>query len=211
MTMTMSLARWKQPWAELGLEARMELHADLRNAYSEPHRAYHTLHHVSECLQLLQQTQGLARSVASIELAIWFHDAVYDPRRSDNEERSAVWAQSELRRAGASLALQSRIVSLVMVTRHDGEPQTEDEELMSDIDLAILGAGSRRFDEYERQVRQEYAHVPTQQFRPARRKILNDFLEREHIYCTEWFRMRREAQARTNLQRSLTRLAGKFW
>lgn len=209
--MTMSLARWRQPWADLGLEARMELHADLRNAYSEPHRAYHTLHHVSECLQLLQQTQGLARSVASIELAIWFHDAIYDPRRSDNEERSAMWAQSELRRAGAPLRLQNRIASLVMVTRHDGEPQDEDEELMSDIDLAILGAGSRRFDEYERQVRQEYAHVPTQQFRPARRKILNDFLERERIYRTEWFRTRREAQARTNVQRSLTRLAGKFW
>ena len=211
MTEPMSLSRWKQPWADLGLEARMELHADLRSAYSEPHRAYHTLHHVSECLQLLQQVQGLTKSSASIELAIWFHDAIYDPRRSDNEERSALWAQSELKRVGAPLALQSRIVSLVMVTCHDGEPQTADEELMSDIDLAILGAGSRRFDEYERQVRQEYAHVPTQQFRPARRKILNDFLEREHIYCTEWFRTRREAQARANLQRSLTRLAGKFW
>jgi predicted metal-dependent HD superfamily phosphohydrolase len=209
--MTMSLARWKQPWAELGLEARMELHADLRNAYSEPERAYHTLHHIAECLQLLQQTQGLARSSPSIELAIWFHDAIYDPRRGDNEERSALWAKAELRRAGASLALQDRIVSLVMVTCHNSEPQTQDEELMSDIDLAILGAGSRRFDEYERQVRQEYAHVPTQQFRPGRRKILNEFLAREHIYFTEWFRTRREAQARTNLQRSLTRLAGKFW
>ena len=142
MTVPMSLARWKQPWAELGLEARMELHADLRNAYSEPERAYHTLHHISECLQLLQQTQGLAQSSASIELAIWFHDAIYDPRRSDNEERSALWAQAELRRAGASPALQDRITSLVMVTRHDGEPQTRDEELMSDIDLAILGADS---------------------------------------------------------------------
>ncbi|MGH8518395.1 MAG: HD domain-containing protein [Panacagrimonas sp.] len=207
----MSLARWKQPWEELGLVARMELHADLRGAYSEPHRAYHTLHHISECLQLLQQTQGLAKSSPSIELAIWFHDAVYDPRRSDNEVRSARWAQQELRRAGASLALQDRIVSLVLVTMHGEEPRTPDEELMSDIDLSILGAGSRRFDEYERQVRQEYAHVPTQQFRPARRKILNEFLAREQIYFTEWFRTRRETQARTNLQRSLTRLAGKFW
>ena len=209
--MTMSLARWKQPWAELGLVARMELHADLRSAYSEPDRAYHTLHHVSECLQLLQQTQSLAKSSPSIELAIWFHDAIYDPRRSDNEERSALWAQRELRAAGASLALQDRITSLVMVTCHNAEPQTADEELMSDIDLSILGAGSRRFDEYERQVRQEYAHVPTQQFRPARRKIINEFLAREQIYFTEWFRTRREAQARTNLQRSLTRLAGRFW
>lgn len=207
----MSLSRWKQPWADLGLTARMELHADLRKRYSEPHRAYHTLHHISECLQLLEQTQGLAQSVPSIEIALWFHDAIYDPRKSDNEERSAQWARRELRRAGASIELQERIGELILVTCHDGAPQTPDEELLSDIDLSILGAGSARFDEYERQVRTEYRHVPTGQFRPARRKVLSEFLERENIYFTEWFRTRREAQARANLQRSLTRLAGKFW
>lgn len=209
--MTASLARWKQPWAELGLVARMELHAELRKRYSEPHRAYHTLHHISECLDLLQQVQGLVQSSASIELAIWFHDAIYDPRKTDNELRSAQWAQRELKRAGAPVALQDQIVSMIMVTCHDGAPQTPDEELVSDIDLSILGAGMKRFDEYERQVRQEYQHVPKQQFRNGRRKILAQFLEREQIYCTEWFRTRREAQARANLQRSLTRLAGKFW
>lgn len=206
-----SLARWKQPWDDLGLKARMELHADLRKRYSEPHRAYHTLHHIAECLQLLEQTQKLAISSPCLELAIWFHDAIYDPRKADNEERSAEWAQRELRRAGASLELQQRVIDLVMVTCHNGAPQTPDEELMSDIDLAILGTGVSRFDEYEQQVRQEYRHVPTQQFRPARKKILTEFLERDRIYFTEWFRERREAQARANLQRSLTRLAGKFW
>ncbi len=209
--MSASLARWKQPWAELGLVARMELHADLRKRYSEPHRAYHTLHHIAECLELLQQTQSLAQSSASIELAIWFHDAIYDPRKTDNEMRSAEWAQRELKRAGATSALQDRIVSMILITGHDGEPQTPDEELMSDIDLSILGAGAKRFDEYEQQVRQEYRHVPLQQFRTGRRKILSGFLERDPIYITEWFRSRREAQARANLQRSLTRLAGKFW
>lgn len=207
----LTLARWRAPWEALGLKARMELHAELRKAYSEPRRAYHTLHHVAECLQLLEQTQALAQSSASLELAIWFHDAVHDPRKTDNEARSAEWAQHELRRAGASIALQERIVGLVMVTSHVVEPQAPDEALMSDIDLAVLGAGPARFDEYERQVRQEYRHVPTRQFQQARRRILVDFLERERIYFTEGFRLRREAQARVNLQRSLTRLAGKFW
>jgi predicted metal-dependent HD superfamily phosphohydrolase len=209
--MSASLARWKQPWAELGLVARMELHADLRKRYSEPHRAYHTLHHISECLELLQQVQGLVESSASIELAIWFHDAIYDPRKSDNELRSAEWAKRELKRAGAPAVLQDRIVSMILVTCHDGDPQSPDEELLSDIDLAILGTGMKRFDDYERQVRQEFQHVPKQQFRAGRRKILAGFLEREQIYFTEWFRTRREAAARANLQRSLTRLAGKFW
>lgn len=207
----MNLARWKQPWTDLGLTARMELHAELRQRYSETHRAYHTLHHIAESLQRLNETQALAYNSATIELAIWFHDAIYDPRKGDNELRSAEWAQHELRTAGASIALQECITSLIMVTCHDGQPQTSDEELMSDIDLSILGAGAKRFDEYEQQVRQEYRHVPTLQFRPARRRILNAFLEREQIYFTEWFRTRREAQARSNLQRSMTRLAGSFW
>ena len=209
--MTASLARWEEPWIELGLTARMELHADLRKRYSEPHRAYHTLHHVAECLELLGEVRSLAQSAASIELAIWFHDAVYDPRRNDNELRSAEWAQREFKRAGASAALQDRIGSLIMVTCHAGDPQTPDEQLLSDIDLSILGAGVNRFDEYEQQVRQEYRHVPAPQFRAGRRKILAEFLERDPIYFTEHFRTRREAPARANLQRSLTRLAGKFW
>ena len=100
---------------------------------------------------------------------------------------------------------------LVLVTRHDGEPKTPDEALLSDIDLAILGAGPKRFDEYETQVRAEYRHVPTALYRPGRRKVLNGFLERPRIYHTEWFRERYEAQARRNLERSLARLAAKFF
>lgn len=207
----MTLARWKQPWTDLGLVARMELHAELRKRYSEPLRAYHTLHHIAECLQLLEQTQPLAELSPAIEIAIWFHDAIYSPRKDDNELRSADWAGRELRRAGASIELQQYVVDLVMVTCHDGVPQRPDQALMSDIDLAILGAGATRFDEYEQQIRREYRHVPTQQFRPARRKIVSEFLARETIYHTPWFRERRETQARANLQRSLVRLAGKFW
>lgn len=207
----LSLARWAQPWEELGLPPRMELQADLRQRYSEPRRAYHTLHHLSECLQLLEQTGELAEHPAEVEIALWFHDAIYDPRRTDNEERSAEWAQRELKRAGAGADMQQRIVDLVLVTRHGGEPATPDQQLLADIDLSILGAGAARFDEYERQIRTEYKHVPTLLYRPARRKLLTAFLGRPQLYGTAWFRERREAQARRNLERSLTRLAGKFW
>lgn len=207
----MSLARWQQPWASLGLQARMELHAELRHRYCEPHRAYHTLHHIAECLQLLEQTRALADYASCIEIAIWFHDVICDPRKSDNEERSADWARREIRRAGGGIEVQDYVGRMIMISRHDSEPETPDEQLFSDIDLAILGSGPARFDEYEQQVRTEYRHVPTELYRPERRKLLSSFLGRPQIYRTVWFRERREAQARTNLQRSLTRLAGKFW
>jgi predicted metal-dependent HD superfamily phosphohydrolase len=206
-----SLARWAQPWTELGLEVRMELHADLRKRYSEKHRSYHTLHHLAECLELLVKTRQLAERPNEVELGLWFHDAIYEPRRDDNEERSAKWAAREIRRAGGDIAMQQRLIDLVLITQQHGEVQTPDEALLSDIDLAILGAGPKRFDEYERQIREEYRHVPTAQFRPGRRKVLTSFLERPRIYCTDWFRERYEATARRNLERALTRLSAKFF
>lgn len=207
----MSLARWVEPWAALGLNVRMELHAELRRRYSEAHRAYHTLHHLAECLGLLEQARGQGPEAAELEIALWFHDAVYEPRRSDNEQRSADWARRELRRAGATVAQQDRIGALVTVTAHDGEPQTDDEALMSDIDLAILGSGPARFEEYEQQVRSEYQHLPLQLYRAGRRKLLGDFLARPRIYLTADFFEQREEAARRNLQRSVERLSAKFW
>jgi len=202
-----SLARWAEVWAELGLKGDPELHADLRLRYSETQRAYHTLHHVMECLELLEETRALARRPAEIELAIWFHDAIYDPRRHDNEQRSAEWAQRELRKAGAADTVTARIVELVMVTRHDAAPQDGDQELMLDIDLAILGARPSRYAEYERQIRQEYRHVPLPTYRAVRRMLLLGFLQRPQLYHTAWFRERRERTARANLERSIRALS----
>ena len=145
-----NLARWSEVWEELGLKADPELHADLRLRYSSSSRHYHTLHHLMECLELFAETRELAEHPAEVELALWFHDAIYEVKRHDNEIRSAEWAQRALRKAGADDAVITRVYDLVMVTKHDGQPVTRDQELLSDIDLAILGARSSRFDEYER-------------------------------------------------------------
>ena len=79
---------------------------------------------------------------------------------------------------------------------------------MIDVDLAILGTPAERFDEYERQVRDEYSWVPGFLFRRKRREILTAFLARPHVYNTERFRVRYEAVARANLARSIERLNG---
>jgi predicted metal-dependent HD superfamily phosphohydrolase len=202
-----SLARWSEVWEELGLKADPELHADLRLRYSSSSRHYHTLHHLMECLELFAETRDLAEHPAEIELALWFHDAIYEVKRHDNEVRSAEWAQRALRKAGADDALVTRVYDLVMVTRHDGQPVTADQQLLSDIDLAILGARPSRFDEYERQVREEYKHVPSPTFKAVRRQILQGFLARPRIYHTQWFYERRERLARGNIDRSLRQLS----
>jgi predicted metal-dependent HD superfamily phosphohydrolase len=137
---------------------------------------------------------------------LWFHDAVYEVRRSDNEERSASWAQSAAAAAGLPSIVGSRVHDLILATKHDAAPGTNDTALLVDVDLAILGAPEPRFDEFEGQVREEYAWVPSFLFKRKRRYILETFLRRAHVYHTEHFRKAYEASARANLTRALQRL-----
>ncbi|MDD3762552.1 MAG: metal-dependent hydrolase [Nevskiales bacterium] len=203
-----NLARWKQIFEELGLAGDPEVHAELRRHYSEPSRAYHTLHHVSECLDLFEQIRPMLARPQEIELAIWFHDAHYDVRRADNELRSAEWARTVLTVAGASAALVERVYDLVLATAPEAEPACEEEAVMADMVLAILGSRPARYAEYERQLRQEYRHVPQSLYQSMRKKAIRDLLERPRIYYTDWFKQRFETQARANLQRSLRRMSG---
>jgi predicted metal-dependent HD superfamily phosphohydrolase len=193
-------------WKELGAaKSDPKLHDELIAHYGEPHRKYHTAQHLGECFEKLDAVRALAEHPAEIELALWFHDAIYDTKRRDNEKRSADWARASTAAAGVPAAACERVHALVMATRHKAIPQGTDARLLVDVDLSILGAPRERFDEYERQVRQEYAWVPDFLFRRERRKILKDFLSRERIFSTAHFHDRYESQARSNLGRSLER------
>ncbi len=198
--------RWHGTWGALGVAAGDAAeYAMLITRYDEPHRHYHTRRHLDECFAHLDPVRAFAERVGEVELALWYHDAVYEPRRADNEARSADLAGSALSRAGAIPVVQERVRALILATRHDTPPSTPDEALLVDIDLAILAADDARFDEYERQVREEYAWVPTILFRHKRRAILEGFLARQRICASgrfpEW-----EARARANLVRSLAKL-----
>jgi predicted metal-dependent HD superfamily phosphohydrolase len=193
--------RFESLWRELGLAPPPhDLFAALGDAYAEPHRAYHTARHIEECLGYVD----LAHASAEIELALWFHDAIYDPQTGGNERRSAEWAVREI---GETSALAKQIRELILITRHDTVPATPEEQLLVDIDLSILGASPERFEEYERQVRREYSWVPEPVFRSARAGILRHFLARPSVYSTDLFRELLERQARANLSGSVARLS----
>lgn len=203
-----NLARWSEIFEEMGLRGEPEIHAELRRHYSEASRAFHTLHRVWECLELFERVRDSAEYPNELELAIWFHDALYDVRRADNELRSAEWARTVLLASGAAEDMVDRVYNLVLVTSPQAEPESEDECLMVDIDLSVLGARPRRYEEYERQLRLEYRHVPQSLYQSMRKKELRDWLGRPRIYMTEWFRSRYETLARANLQRALRRMTG---
>jgi predicted metal-dependent HD superfamily phosphohydrolase len=172
------------------------LYEDLARRYGEAARAYHTLQHIVECLQELDRVRPLPPEV---ELALWYHDAVYDPRAHDNEERSAELAREVARRLGWSDAVHD----LILATKHDAAPADEGARWVTDIDLSILGQAQPRFDQYERQIRTEYAFVPEELFHRKRREILRSLLARPFLYQTAFFRERYEAAARANLDRVL--------
>jgi len=201
--------RWRRSWSELGVSITPAVIRDfdeLMFRYSEPHRKYHTVRHLEECFTRLAEVRALAPHPAEVEIALWFHDAIYERRADDNEVRSARLAVSTARAAGVASDSAECIHTLIMATRHGAVPHDDDAKVVMDVDLAILGEAPARFDEYEEQIRWEYSWVPGFLFKKERSRVLRDLLARPTIFNTQPFRERYESQARANIQRSLTRL-----
>jgi predicted metal-dependent HD superfamily phosphohydrolase len=200
---------WSRCWRALGAEGNgVKLMQQLLAAYQEPQRKYHTLQHLAECLALLQEHLDLAEQAGEVEIALWFHDAVYDVKAGDNEQKSADWAARSLVEAGVAQQRIDRVAQLIMATRHAVLPEGRDQQLLVDIDLAILGSLRERFLEYEQQIGEEYSWVPEMLFRHKRRAVLEEFMARCPIYSTVALQQQFERQAHDNLAFSLERLAG---
>lgn len=198
---------WDSLWQQAGATPAPGLFDALIARYSEAHRQYHTLQHLGECLANFKTLAHLPEHPLEVRLALWFHDAIYDLGRSDNEARSADWAQAEILAAGLPRAMSERVAALIMATCHNASPEGIDAEVVVDIDLWILGAPAERFDEYERQVRLEYGHLPEGVFRVGRMAVLQQFLGRGRLFSTREFVERYEGRGRQNLVRSLAELA----
>lgn len=179
---------------------------ELTALYSERHRKYHNLQHVLDCLHYLETFPVEAADSPSLELALWFHDAIYQPLKGGNELASADMAVDRLSRMGASRERQQKVHRLIMATTHDAEPRDLDEAVMIDVDLAILGRDRGSFEAYEANVRSEYRLVPGPLFRRKRKEILESFVERSSIYNTDPFREHFEVAARDNLKWAIARL-----
>jgi predicted metal-dependent HD superfamily phosphohydrolase len=196
-------------WFRLGAQGGgLSIFDYLVAAYAEAVRAYHTADHIVDCLAQLDLSLPLAVRVDEVEAAIWFHDAVYAPGGSDNEERSAHLAQTAFLACAGPPDTARRIAELVLTTRHLTIPAAPDAQLLCDIDLSILGRAPDVFDEFERRIRLEYHWVPDPAYRVARAQVLSGFLGRDPIYQTEYFRKLYEHQARTNLARGIAQLTG---
>lgn len=193
-------SRWLKRFPE-GQEAFDALLAH----YNEPHRAYHSLEHIRHCLALFDEVKAELDDPDAIELALWFHDVIYDPKAGDNEAQSALWAKACLAKLGEEEALGDKVAALVQLTAHPAAAQSPDEGLLLDIDLAILGAAPAAFERYEQQIRQEYRHVPSLLYKVGRSKVLKSIARAPRLYHSEVFYQRFEKQARANLAKAIKR------
>jgi predicted metal-dependent HD superfamily phosphohydrolase len=189
------LDRWRGP-GPIG--------ADLLRRYGEPHRRYHTTEHLAAVLDHVDELADEAGDAEAVRLAAWFHDAVYDPSRGDNEERSAVLAERMLADTDLPAVTVAEVARLVrLTTTHDPSDDDRNGAVLCDADLAILAAPPDRYAAYAASVREEYAAVPDDTFRAGRTEILRSLLELPALFRTAPARERWEAAARHNLQTEL--------
>jgi predicted metal-dependent HD superfamily phosphohydrolase len=203
-----TLEQWLALWSRIGAARDgRRVWSELERRHLEPHRAYHNFDHIGHCLAEFAAVKELAESPDAVELAIWFHDAIYDTHAKDNEEQSARLAAQFLDGVGVDPTLVSSVVSLIQTTKHTAPPTSPDAALLVDIDLAILGQPRERYARFEDEIRREYSWVPEPDFAAGRGTILRGFLERPAIYGTDSFCRRYEASARGNLRWAIARLA----
>jgi predicted metal-dependent HD superfamily phosphohydrolase len=164
--------RWEAVWRSLGVRTGpQDVFDELIKAYSSPDCFYHTLVHIEDCLSIFDQTKSLAFHPTETELAIWFHDGVYDTHRTNNEQKSAEWAWITIERLGINNDTADIVADLVRATRHTNEITDVDAQLIVDVDLSILGREADVFWRYEEDIRKEYAWVPEPAFRRKRTEI----------------------------------------
>jgi predicted metal-dependent HD superfamily phosphohydrolase len=207
--MQVDMMALRQTWEKLCDELKIPCGAVfelIAQRYGEPHRFYHGVHHVESLLKLLHDDfPTLAKDRAAVELALWFHDIVYDPRARDNEEKSAALMSSVL---GKALApdLERKVVAFILATKHDMSPADPDAQLVVDIDLSTLGAPPEDFQRYSDSIRKENFWVPEAEYRRSRKATLERFLAQSPLYHHLPLRQRFEAQARRNLTEALAEL-----
>ncbi|ALU91089.1 hypothetical protein Hrubri_3939 [Herbaspirillum rubrisubalbicans M1] len=202
--MPLTHEQWQSTWRTLGLPCPDAQWFDaIIEHYSQPHRHYHTLQHLEECFEKWEELRAESHHPGEVELALWFHDLIYDVRRHDNEERSAAQATTCLQEAGATEETARRVHALIMATRQHDAKADVDTTILVDVDLSILAAPAARFQEYERQIRAEYQYVPQPLFKQERKKILQAFLHRPRIFNTDRFFQRYEQAARENIEQAL--------
>ena len=182
---------------------------DIAARYNEPQRAHHTLKHIQQLFEQFDQIKDKLYEPHIIALALYYHDVTYDPRRSDNELKSAEYAVEALSHYLSAEQCQHIYALIMMTATHQphklaDEDKSSDAAYLLDMDLSILGAPWSEYQQYAQAVRQEYAHVTKVNYRVGRITVLQKLLTHTTLYLTDYYHSRLEEQARDNIKREIS-------
>jgi predicted metal-dependent HD superfamily phosphohydrolase len=176
-------------------------------AYTKPERHYHNLQHIHQILTIIDRFGDRVQNYISVYLSAWFHDFVYDPQVSDNENQSANAAKELLLNIGISKDLIDRVKQIILATQgHRGDPNDPDLCIFLDADLAILGTTPVEYLAYARSIRCEYSWVSDAAYQVGRIRVLESFLQRDRLYYTDLLFNELESIARLNIQQEIAAL-----
>lgn len=173
---------------------------EINTCYSEPHRHYHTLSHLNHFLKELTGIRTRLENWTAILFALYYHDIIYDPLRSDNEERSAILAGESMKQIDVPDPVIAAAITSIMATRSHEINDDSDVNYFTDADLSVLGSCPDVYKAYCNDIRKEYGVYPDMMYWPGRKKMLLDFLQRDRIFKTAFFYGKYEEQARINIK-----------
>lgn len=206
-------ANWlKTSWEKLALKLALSdattqaLFTKITTHYKEKHRAYHNLIHIYNMLQLAEQLKNEIAQYNLFQLAIWYHDIIYNALRKNNERKSAELLQKDFRHLLPAAAIEHCFQLIVSTKKHEILLEGIDNQILLDIDLAILASKAIVYQNYMKAIRKEYKIYPNILYRKGRKDVLTHFLARERIYFSDFFYEKYEAQARHNLQMEIDSL-----
>jgi len=199
-----NFSSFKKAWTKIGGTNSETVFELLIEQHQKPKRKYHNITHVSYMLQGFKNACSKIPYNETIEIAIWFHDAIYDPLKEDNEEQSAELAYNQCILNNIEEKIANNIKQLIMATKHGLiKPKNTEEKIIADLDLAVLGLDFQTFKKYGKAIKEEFTIINEKEYNKIQLKMLNDFLKQKELFHTEYFKNKYEKQARQNLKQAI--------
>lgn len=180
-----------------------ELWTEIEKNYSSKKRHYHTLQHLDSLLAQLNDVKGQIQNWESILFTLYYHDIIYNSLKSDNEEKSAEFAEKRMKQISVSNDKIELCKKQILATKSHIQSTDSDTNYFTDIDLSVLGQTWETYSAYYKNIRKEYSIYPDIVYNPGRKKVLNHFLTMDRIFKTDFFHDKFEIQAKLNLQKEI--------
>ncbi|WP_126972083.1 HD domain-containing protein [Gynurincola endophyticus] len=176
---------------------------EIEQNYQQENRHYHNLSHLEQMIAALHGAEIKIKDYDTLLFSIFYHDIIYHPAASANEEQSAELAKRRLEELGLPVEQIEKVCGQIIATKAHQRSANTDTNYLLDADLAILGQAPEIYLNYRKQIRAEYSIYPDALFNAGRKKVLQQFLNFQEIFKTPFFKNKYESQARENLQREL--------